>query len=88
MAALYSRLSKLLETIASRRQVHEVITAWRDFYQHIQRLETTIETWPGAETTSQRDKIQQNITQKREQLQQLVQAIQQQWEPHTPDNTK
>ncbi|GJD06532.1 hypothetical protein Gasu2_09420 [Galdieria sulphuraria] len=79
---VYRRLSKVLETIANRREINEVTTAWRDFYQNIQLLETTIETWPGAQWTCQEqlEKIQQTqqaITKKREQLQQLVQAIQQ-----------
>ncbi|GJQ15561.1 hypothetical protein GpartN1_g7352.t1 [Galdieria partita] len=79
---VYRRLSKVLETIANRREVHEVTAAWKDFYQNIQLLETTIETWPGAQWTSQEqlEKIQQTqqaIIRKREKLQQLVKAIEQ-----------
>jgi len=58
---VYQHLAKLLETIASRREVNEVMDVWRDFGHHMQLLETTIETWPGADYTreEQLEKIQQ-----------------------------
>ncbi|KAK4528570.1 hypothetical protein GAYE_SCF61G6515 [Galdieria yellowstonensis] len=79
---VYQHLAKLLETIASRREVNEVMDVWRDFGHNMQLLETTIETWPGADYTREEQlekiqQLQQSVERKRDQLRQLVQAIQQ-----------